>query len=265
MSLEIVNEEPRTDVSDEQSENVARASVGIPYYSIILIGCLVAVFVCQLVADGMDSILTGGKNSLLLAGFVKQFFNEGQYWRILTGASLHGGIAHLGFNCYALFAFGKLIETLSNRAHLAIIFLFSAIGGGILSWIFIPNTPSIGASGGIVGFLGYMTVYGYKRRKLLPDGFLKNMLINVGFIAFVGVFVMGNVDNFGHLGGFLVGLIYGLIQIPSDLYTDPREIGETTKIIGYVALIIFILTSIFSILLLLGVIKINFPEIFLQP
>ena len=30
---------------------------------------------------------------------------------------------------YALYAFGKLIEVLSNRAHLAIVFLLSAIGG----------------------------------------------------------------------------------------------------------------------------------------
>jgi membrane associated rhomboid family serine protease len=155
---------------------------------------------------------------------------------------------------------GKLIETLSNRAHLAIIFLLSAIGGGILSLIFIPDTPSVGASGGIVGFLGYLTVYGFKRRKLLPDGFLKNMLFNVGFIAFMGIFVISNVDNYGHLGGLLAGLIYGLIQIPGDLYRDPRMTNQIMKIVGFAALGVFILTAIFSILLLLGIINIPFPE-----
>ena len=214
-------------------------------------------------------------NSAFLAGFVKPLFVEGQYWRILTAAALHGGIMHLAFNGYALFVLGKLIETLSNRAHLAIVFLLSAIGGGILSLIFLPESPSIGASGGIVGFLGYLTVYGFKRRKLLPDSFLKNMIFNIALIAFFGISVniyaqtqkpenMMMIDNFGHLGGLLAGAIYGLIQIPSDLYKDPREAGQTTKIIGIAALGIFILTAIFSMLILLGIIQIPLPAVFLN-
>jgi rhomboid protease GluP len=257
MSLDYQNEEPPV----EHSENTQRVAAVVPYYSIILIVCLVLVFISQLVADGSNSFLEGGRISVLLAGFVKQLFNAGQYWRILTGASLHGGLAHLLLNCYALYVLGRLIETLSNRAHLAIVFLISAVFGGVLSLIFIPDIPSVGASGGIVGFLGYLTVYGFKRRKLLPESFLQNMLFNVGLIAFFGIFIMPNIDNFGHLGGLLAGAAYGWAQIPGDLYKDPREAGQTTKIAGAIALGVFILTSIFSILLLLGVIPVNFPEL----
>ena len=253
MALEYRTEENLVGDSAEETENYQRAPVVFPYYSVILIVALVAVFGCQLVADGQDSFLKGGRLSVVLAGFVKQLFKNGEYWRILTGASLHGGVTHLFFNCYALYVLGKLIETLSNRAHLAIVFLLAALGGGILSLIFIPDIPSVGASGGIVGFLGYLTVYGFKRRKLLPDGFLKNMLFNVGFMAFVGIFVMSNIDNFGHLGGLLVGVIYGLIQIPGDLYKDPREAGKATEIIGLLALGTFIAVCGFSILLLLRI------------
>ena len=264
MSLQHVNEEPEQPVQAEsggEAENYQRATDVFPFYSIILIVCLVGVFACQLVADGQNSLLEGGRMSVMLAGLVKQLFNEGQYWRLLTGAALHGGLMHLAFNCYALYMFGKLIETLSNRAHLAIVFLLAAIGGGILSLIFLPEGSSVGASGGIVGFLGYMTVYSFKRRKLLPAGFLNNMLFNVGFIAFVGIFVLPNVDNFGHLGGLLAGILYGLVQIPGDLYKDPRETGNLAKIFGYVALGIFILTCAFSALVLLGVIEIPFPRV----
>ncbi|HEY8559680.1 MAG TPA: rhomboid family intramembrane serine protease [Pyrinomonadaceae bacterium] len=266
MSLEYRNEEAaRANVRGE-TEGYQRATFVFPLYTVILIGCLFAVFAGQLFADGQNSALEGGSMSVVLAGFVKQFFREGQYWRILTGAALHGGLIHLAFNCYALYVLGKLIETLSNRAHLAIVFLLSALGGGILSLIFLPEIPSVGASGGIVGFLGYLTVYGFKRRKLLPEGFLKNMLFNVGLIAFVGIFLMSNVDNFGHLGGLIAGAVYGLIQIPSDLYRDPREISGPTRIFGVAALGAFILTCAFSLLILLGVITIPIPEIYLtQP
>lgn len=264
MSLEYRNEEPQPEEVEQETDNYQRATVIFPLYSVILIVCLVVVFLCQLYADSLPPIIEVLSNSAFLAGFVKPFFVEGQYWRILTAAALHGGLLHLAFNSYALYILGKLIETLSNRAHLAIVFLLSAIGGGILSLIFLPDIPSIGASGGVIGFLGYLTVYGFKRRKLLPAAFLKNMLFNVGFIAFVGIFVMSNIDNFGHLGGLLVGAIYGFLQIPSDLYKDPRQIGQTTKIFGFIALGIFILTAVFAMLILFGIIQIPIPSVFLN-
>lgn len=257
MSLKYQSEESENPV--EESENFQRASVVAPVYSIILIVCLVAVFICQVVADSQSSGLEGVKMSPIIAGFVKPFFAEGQYWRIFTGATLHAGVLHLFFNSYALFSFGRLIETLSNRAHLAIVFLLAAVGGGVLSFVFLPEGVSIGASGGVVGLLGYMTVYSFKRRKLLPEGFLKNMLINVALIAGIGIFLMANIDNFAHLGGLIVGAGYAFLQVPTDLYKDPRKVGKTAKIFGFAALVVFILTSIFGIFLLLGVISIKFP------
>lgn len=254
MSLQYEKETEEIESPAEDTENAQRAKFAFPLYSAILIACLVAVSVCQFMVDGREGMLFGGEKSVLLAGFDKSLFADGQYWRILTGAALHGGLIHLAFNCYALYVLGKLIEILSNRAHLAIIFLLSAIGGGILSLIFLPEGNSVGASGGIVGFLGYLTIYGFKRRKLLTNSFLKNMLFNVGFIAFVGIFVLPNIDNFGHLGGLLTGAIYGIFQISSDVYKDPREVSKTTEFAGLIALGIFITVSIFSILLLLRIV-----------
>lgn len=238
----------------ENTENVQRAKLVFPLYSAILIACLVAVSICQFMVDGQEGLLFGGEKSIMLAGFDKQLFAGGQYWRILTGATLHGGLIHLAFNCYALYILGKLIEVLSNRAHLAIVFLLSAIGGGILSLIFLPEGNSVGASGGIIGFLGYLTVYGFKRRKLLSNDFLKSMLFNVAFIAFIGIFVLPNIDNFGHLGGLLTGAIYGVFQISGDVYRDPRIANRTTEFAGLIALGIFITVSIFSILILMRVV-----------
>jgi membrane associated rhomboid family serine protease len=147
------------EISPEQTENVQRVLPVFPVYSVIIVACLIAVFVCQVIVDGQDSILTGGPASVDLAGFDKPLFAAGDYWRILTGAVLHGGLIHLIFNCYALYSLGRIIETLSNRAHLAVVFLLAAIGGGLLSLAFLPAGTSIGASGGIIGFLGYLTVY----------------------------------------------------------------------------------------------------------
>jgi rhomboid protease GluP len=243
-------EQPEPNSSEpSQAQAVTRIT---PYFSIILIASIVIVWVVQVTALPQESPLLGGKVSAGIAGLFKSAFLEGQYWRLLTSATVHGGIIHLAFNAYALYVLGRLIETLSNRSHLAIVFLLSAIGGGLMSLAFMPgDIPSVGASGGIIGFLGYLTAYGFKRRKLVSNAFLKNMLFNIGLIGFLGVFVIPNVDNFGHLGGLVVGLIYGFIQIPNDLYKDPRVANKTIKILGYICLAIFILTCLFTVSLML--------------
>jgi len=235
---------------EEPAKNAERVKPITPYYTIILIVSIAVVFFAQVATDLEESVI--------FAGFVKPLFLHGQYWRILTSGALHGSIMHLGFNSYALFVLGRLIETLSNRAHLAIVFVLSVIGGNMLSFAFGPDAPSIGASGGVIGFLGYLTVYGYKRRALLSNAFLKSMLFNVVIIAAFGLFIMPNVDNFAHLGGFLVGAIYGLVQIPGDVHEDPRTIDGATNIFGYISLGIFILTAIFSILLITEVITFSY-------
>jgi membrane associated rhomboid family serine protease len=219
----------------------------VPLYTSILITGIFAVFVAQLV--------TGIDFSAAAAGFDKQaFLHRHEYWRILTGATTHASLLHVGMNCYAFYSFGKIFETLANRAHLAIVFLLSAIGGGVLSLIFAPLVTSVGASGGIVGLIGYLLVYAFRRQQFISAEFRKSLLINIGFILVFGLALYNVIDNFGHIGGLLTGALYGLIQIPSDPHIDPREAGPATEIAGIGALGLYIAACIFSIVLILRVI-----------
>jgi len=143
---------------------------------------------------------------------------------------------------------------LTNRAHLAIAFLLSALGGGVLSLVFAPGVPSVGASGGIVGLIGYLVIYAFRRRQFISPEFRKNLLINIGFILVFGLALYNVIDNFGHVGGLLTGVIYGLIQIPSDPHVDPREANSVTEIAGIAALGLYLATCAFSILLILRII-----------
>lgn len=257
--------QPETE-EESQDAKLIRAVPVTPYFSIILVAIIVLVSVCEVGLDlkvyrGLSGenfrnlLMFGSPRTGLIAGFDKVAFIHGDYWRILTSAMLHAGVIHLAFNSYALYVLGKLIETLSNWAHLLIVFVLSVVGGNILSLIFAPNATSVGASGGIIGFLGYLTIYGFYRRKLLSNSLLKNMLFNVGFIGIMGVYVIPNVDNFAHLGGLLTGALYGLFQIPRNLYADPREASETAKIAGFAALGIVLFVAVLTIFLLAGGIR----------
>ena len=242
MTLEDLIPTPEAILFAKQSENVT------PTYSYILIGCLVAVTLSQMA--------TGLNESVEIAGLVKpDVWTQSQYWRILTSAAMHGGILHLYFNSQAFYGFGGLIEFLSNRAHLSIVFLLSVIGGAILSIIFMPEGRSVGASGGIMGLIGYLAVYGYRRKRQLPPDFLRSMLVNIGFVAAFGLVAYQIIDNFAHLGGLLTGAVYGFLQIPRDLHINPRATGAVVEAIGIISVGIFVFTSVLTVLLILGTIK----------
>jgi len=231
--------------SDAAIEFARRSEASTPYYTMILIGSIVAVFVAQMTS--------GLEKSIDAAGFVKPaFIDDGQYWRVLTGGALHGGLLHIYFNSQALYGFGSLMEFLSNRAHIAIVFLLAVIGGGLLSVVFLPEGTSVGASGGIMGLIGYMAIYAYRRREQLPPDFLKTMLINVGFIAAFGIIAYQLVDNFAHIGGFLVGAIYGFIQVPRDLAADPRKTSKILDTLGIIAIAVYIAEAAFAIFRITG-------------
>lgn len=236
----------QTDETDAPAvETGEAASIPPPLFTlalIVAIGCVAAV-----------QFATGLERSIEIAGFDKPAFIENrEYWRILTGATLHGGILHVVMNCYAFYSFGRIFELLANRAHLAIVFLLAAIGGGVLSLIFAPDGLSVGASGGIVGVIGYLAVYAFRRRQFISNEFRKSLLINIGFLLIFGLVLYQVIDNYGHIGGLITGAAYGLVQIPGDPYSDPRIAGQAVTVAGLISLAIYIAGCTFCIFLILG-------------
>lgn len=232
----------------EAVEFARQAEATVPYYSYIYIGCFAAVLLAQLNV-GLDESVT-------LAGLINDnVLQKGELWRMLTSGAMHYGFLHIYFNSQAFHGFGSLIETLSNRAHLSIVFVISVIGGSILSLFLMPDARSLGASGGIMGLIGYLAIYGYRRKQQLPPDFLRTLLINIGFIAAFGLVAYQIVNNAAHLGGLITGAIYGFLQIPRSLDADPRKVGAVTEALGLICLGVFIFISILTILLMLGTVK----------
>lgn len=243
MSLQYQTEDEETAAAVEAPARVA-VPVPLPLYTIVLIAGIAVVAVTQF-TTGLDA-------SILSAGFVKPaFLRQHEYWRILTGATTHGSVPHVLLNCYAFYSFGRIFEMLTNRAHLAIVFLLAAIGGGFLSLIFMPNGISVGASGGIVGLIGYLLIYAFRRRQFISPAFRKNLIINIGFILVFGIVLYQAIDNFGHIGGFITGAIYGLLQIPSDEHVDPRVASSAVEFAGIAAVGIYLAACLFSVLLII--------------
>jgi membrane associated rhomboid family serine protease len=84
----------------------------------------------------------------------KLIVEENEGWRLLTSTVLHAGLVHYFINVLALWFVGAAIESSHGWVAAMIIFTLSAVGGTILSAIFLPEYITVGASGGIFGFIG---------------------------------------------------------------------------------------------------------------
>src|SRR6476469_313474 len=215
----------------ENTEELAANSVmrasrwdDLPWFSIILIACYTVAFIAQVATNLDRSIIPAGEDKDAVIG-------HHEYWRMLTGAALHGSIIHYAMNSYAFYSFGRTFEVLTARAHLPIVFLLSAIGGSVLSQVLNPHGISVGASGGIVGLVGYLAVYSFKRREFITPEFRRSLIFNIGFILFYGFVLVRAVDNFAHIGGLVVGAVYAMLVVPKDAYADPREASSLTQTI----------------------------------
>ena len=141
---------------------------------------------------------------------VNVFINNGEYYRLLTAAFLHGGIIHIFFNMSALNIIGKEVETVYGGKKFLIIYFLSALGGNIFSYLFKPTSISVGASGAIFGLLGAMLVFGIKERQKIGKEYAKNILETIGLNVIIGI-TIPNIDNFAHMGGLVIGFIMGFI------------------------------------------------------
>jgi membrane associated rhomboid family serine protease len=88
---------------------------------------------------------------------IQYTITNGGYWQLLTSIFMHGSVAHIFFNMYALFLFGKPLEERWGKAKFLSFYLATGILANLASVIFFLylNKPVslIGASGAIYGVL----------------------------------------------------------------------------------------------------------------
>ena len=165
-----------------------------------LTGTLVSVIAASYL---LTSLIPGYEERLLLNRF---FVENGEYYRLITVALLHGGLWHLAFNLYALHALGTPLENYFGRKKYAIILLVSLLSGSTLSVLFNPAyVYSIGASGMIFGLFGALALIGER-----AGIEWRSILVIIGLNFAIG-FALGGVDWRGHLGGLIGGTLATLV------------------------------------------------------
>ncbi len=132
-----------------------------------------------------------------------------QIWRFVSAIFLHGGVAHLIYNLFALILFGSILERLLGGKNFLITFFLTGIGANIIAVFFYPS--SLGASGAIFGIIGALILV---RPSLMVFAFGIPMPIFIAGLIWaagdiIGVFFPSGVGNIAHLAGLFLGLIIG--------------------------------------------------------
>lgn len=140
---------------------------------------------------------------------------EGQVWRLLSSIFLHIGLVHLLFNSYALFRLGTDVERVFGSGRFLALYLLSGVGGSLLSFAFNSHL-SAGASGAIFGLVGALGSHLFRHREAFGRLGRRQLWDIVGVAAYnlVFGFIMPGIDNLGHLGGLVSGVVLGWLLGP---------------------------------------------------
>ena len=153
--------------------------------------------------------------------------NKNQYYRTITSGFIHANWMHLGFNMFAFFFFGRVVESYfyqilgSKSIFVFIAFYVTAIIASDLITIFRnkdnPNYNSLGASGAVSAIVFTSILYAplnniYIYFIKLP-GFIFG-LIYVIYSYWQSKNEGTGINHDAHLYGAIYGIIFGIIVYP---------------------------------------------------
>ncbi len=161
---------------------------------------------------------------------------------------------HVGFNLYALYVLGPVLESFYGHKRFLALFILSGFAGNVLSFLF-STAPSLGASTAIFGLIGAEGVLFYQNRQILGDSAqrgLRNVIVIALINLFIGIRPGSNIDNWGHIGGLLGGALFAwfagpLLKVegisPTLSVVDRRESGDVIRAGISVGLLFILLTA----------------------
>ena len=167
----------------------------------------------------------GGELTLVLA-LIPAAVMHGWIFQLVTYSFVHAGVLHILFNMLGLWMFGAQLESDWGYKRFLEFYFFCVIGAALTTIAIsytgvggvVPSTPTVGASGGVLGILmAFGMLYGNQEIMLFPIPIsirAKYFVAGVAFITLVeaisasGAGRGSNVAYIAHLGGLLFGFLY---------------------------------------------------------
>ena len=118
---------------------------------------------------------------------------------------------------------------------LGLVFLASIVGGALASLWLSGGRPSVGASGGVMGVLGFLTVILVLHRAGIPRPYKTNLLQAILIMSIFGALGAQYIDNAAHAGGLLIGGLLGIALVPSGERVWEYRAPRLVTILGWLS------------------------------
>ncbi|MBX9572656.1 MAG: rhomboid family intramembrane serine protease [Candidatus Obscuribacterales bacterium] len=178
----------------------------------------VVLFILMVIASG-GAELTNPTSAFLIqwGANAGAYTLDGDYWRIVSAAFLHGSFLHIAMNMAVLWDVGPLVERIYGSKRFFIMYLFAAITASLNTLFWNPGGVSVGASGAVFGIFGVLLAFYQSHRKTIPAHVIKEksrvVMAVIGYNLIFGM-IQPNIDNAGHVGGLIGGFLIGFIFSP---------------------------------------------------
>jgi membrane associated rhomboid family serine protease len=167
-------------------------------------------------------------------GFGKLSDPPNQWYRFIVPIFLHAGIIHLGFNMLLQLTLGREMEQVIGSVRFLFVYFSSGIFGFVLGGNFAAKgLASSGASGSLFGLIAINLLdllYTWNER-VSPKKELAFIILDIAVSFVLGL--LPGLDNFSHIGGFLMGLVLGVCLLHSPnllrgerIRSRPASVGE---------------------------------------
>lgn len=164
-------------------------------------------------------------------------------WRFVTANFLHWSLLHIGFNMWFLVVVGPLAEEIYGSARYLFIFVFTGIGGYVVSAFF--QHVSAGASAGLVGLIGVLLAVTAGKKSAEMQMLRSNVVYWIIFLVVISLWPGSGIDNMAHLGGGVTGFILGKLMLDR----QPATIEERKRayMLGWGTAIVVLVSFAFAL------------------
>ncbi|KAI7869548.1 rhomboid family-domain-containing protein [Spinellus fusiger] len=174
-----------------------------------------------------------------LGGFEQGLPN--QWYRLILPIFLHAGVIHFLLNMMTHLRLGVSIERSIGMPRYILLYMSSGVWGFILSAMLSQGrSPSMGCSGALFGLIGYTLVDIIVSWRTNPNicGDLTSLTISIIVSLVLGL--LPGLDNFAHIGGFVVGIFMGIFMAPIRVGSSRTTIGVrwTLRIIAIAIVVV---------------------------
>lgn len=137
-----------------------------------------------------------------------------QWWRFILPLFIHSGVLHCLLAMMVQYYVCRGIEKQAGFLRTFLIYFISGVGGYTISGNFAPGSVSMGSDPGVYGMLGVMFVELFQAWQVVPKPGIQLLKLSLIIAVSLLVGTLPYIDNWSHVGGFVFGVVSGVIFLP---------------------------------------------------